>query len=320
MYPPPPRKSRRRRWIVAGFAGFFLILIIAAAVGDESDEPERSGITASSTETDEESTTSRSSRVTRPPTRANGSTSSSSASSASSPDSSFGDGTHRVGTDIAPGTYRAPGGEWCRWARLGGSGDDILGFNAPTSVSQIATIKSDDAGFESSGCGQWTRSSPRSSRPSTSFGDGTHIVGEDIAPGTYRAPGGEGCYWARLSGFGGSGDDVLGANAASFISQIVTITSSDAGLESSGCGQWTRSSPRSSRPSTSFGDGTHIVGEDISPGTYRASGGTSCYWVRLRDFSGSGVVDAGFDTDPTVTIESTDAGFESRRCGQWTLQ
>ena len=168
--------------------------------------------------------------------------------------------------------------------------------------------------------GSASSSEGSSSSRSSSFGDGAHRVGTDIAPGTYRAPGGAECRWARLSGFGGSGDDVLGANGASFISQIATIKSSDAGFESHDCGQWTRSSPRSSGPSTSFGDGTHIVGEDITPGTYRASGGTPCYWVRLRDFSGGSVVDAGFDTNPTVTIESTDAGFESRRCGQWTLR
>ena len=300
--PEPPKGRSWRRWLGFGAVGLLALFIIALSVDGEPGEQNGSAAEAQATndrDTDQAEST---------------------ATLASDLSTSFGNGTHIVGEDIAPGTYRAPGGEECRWARLsglGGSGDDVLGFNSPTSVSQIVTIDSSDAGFESRGCGQWTRSLPRSSGPPASFGDGTHIVGEDVSPGTYRAPGGEECRWARLSGFGGGGGAILGANAASFVSQIATIDSSDAGFESSGCGQWTRSSPRSSGLPASFGDGTHVVGEDISPGTYRASGDT-CYWVRLRDFSGSGIVDAGFGVDSTVTIESTDAGFESRQCGTWT--
>jgi hypothetical protein len=32
----------------------------------------------------------------------------------------------------------------------------------------------------------------------TPFGQGTFIVRTDVAPGTYRSRGGDGCYWARL--------------------------------------------------------------------------------------------------------------------------
>jgi hypothetical protein len=75
------------------------------------------------------------------------------------------------------------------------------------------------------------------SGPKTSFGDGTYRVNTDIVPGTYRAPGGSSCYWARLKGFSGSLDDIL-ANGFGDTSPIVTISASDAGFESSHCGTW----------------------------------------------------------------------------------
>ncbi len=244
-------------------------------MSDGGNETERSGSVANDPETVDQSANSRSPSTTRPSVEANGpATSSSESSTASSSESStasssenpsaspsersssdhgasFGNGTHRVGTDIAPGTYRAPGGDACYWARLSGfSGeiDDVIangGFNANPTV----TIASSDAGFETRGCGTWTKAGSTSessesqsssgSQRSTnaSFGDGTHRVGTDIAPGTYRAPGGDACYWARLSGFSGEIDDVI-ANGGFNANPTVTITSSDVGFETRGCGTW----------------------------------------------------------------------------------
>lgn len=84
-------------------------------------------------------------------------------------------------------------------------------------------------------------STPSPAGPATSFGDGIYAVDVDIAPGTYRAEGGgsRSCYWARLSGF--SGDDII-TNDIGDGPRIVEIQPSDAGFESSGCGQWTLAS------------------------------------------------------------------------------
>jgi hypothetical protein len=78
------------------------------------------------------------------------------------PATSFrGEGTYRVGVDIAPGTYRtagpAAGRGLCYWARLSdlsGSFDAILAndnLEGPGSV----TISSSDVGFKTSGCQTW---------------------------------------------------------------------------------------------------------------------------------------------------------------------
>jgi hypothetical protein len=71
------------------------------------------------------------------------------------------------------------------------------------------------------------------------FGDGSWLVGIEISPGTYQAPGGEGCYWERLKGFGGTVDDII-ANHFGGGRQVVTIGISDKGFKTSGCGRWSK--------------------------------------------------------------------------------
>src|SRR6266480_2077471 len=73
-----------------------------------------------------------------------------------------------------------------------------------------------------------------------------------------------------------------------------------------------------------FGDGTYRVGTgsgSVRPGTYRARGGSGCYWERLRNFSGG--VNSILANDNAigpvvVTILRSDRGFSSHDCGGWT--
>lgn len=80
--------------------------------------------------------------------------------------------------------------------------------------------------------------------------------------------------------------------------------------------------PTTTTTKTTFGDGSHRVGIDIAPGTYRSTGAGSgnCYWARLSNFTGQDDILANFLSPgpTTVTILASDAGFESRRCGTWT--
>jgi hypothetical protein len=69
--------------------------------------------------------------------------------------------------------------------------------------------------------------------------DGTYLVGPDIAPGTYRAPGGDACYWARLKDTDGDLSSVL-ANGLGGGRKVVTIARTDKAFETRGCGAWTR--------------------------------------------------------------------------------
>lgn len=248
------------------------------------------------------------------------------------PTLTFGNGIHVVGADIQPGTYRAAtfSGS-CYWERksgFGGTIDEIIA-NSFTTIPQVVTIESSDAGFESDGCGTWTTDlSPITSGPLASFGDGVFIVGTDadMAAGTWRSSDFSGsCYWERKNGFGGTLDEIE-ANSFSSIRQIVTINSGDLGFESDGCGIWTRDlSPITSSPTAPVSDGIYLVGTDVAVGTWTSRGDFTgfCYWDRISGFSGelSDIIANDFtDTAPIVTISESDTGFTSDGCGTWDLQ
>lgn len=154
----------------------------------------------------------------------------------------FGDGTFQVGKDIQPGTYRTRSGSpGCYYARLkgfGGTVDDIIA-NDNTDAPAVVTIAASDKGFQSQDCGTWTQDVSQITKSKTSFEDGMYIIGTDITPGTYKNTGGDTCYYARLSGFGGTIDDII-ANDNVSASTIVTIAASDKGFQSNGCGTWTK--------------------------------------------------------------------------------
>lgn len=153
------------------------------------------------------------------------------------------------------------------------------------------------------------------------FGPGTQIVGRDIAPGTYRAPGGDFCYWERLSGFNGTLGNII-ANELSRGPQIVTISATDKGFDSTRCGTWTLDlSPVTSSPTAPFGDGFYFVGKDVAPGTWQSSGGEVCYWATLSAFSGEFRDLHANDLlsgSAIVTLRPEDTGFQSSGCGTWT--
>jgi hypothetical protein len=71
------------------------------------------------------------------------------------------------------------------------------------------------------------------------IGQGTHIVGTDIEPGTYRAEvDSSGCYWARLSGLSGELDDIITNKFVGEGSTTVTIAATDEAFETNGCTTW----------------------------------------------------------------------------------
>jgi hypothetical protein len=150
------------------------------------------------------------------------------------------EGTWEVGTDIKAGTYRTrePVGT-CYWARLKGFDgdlDDIIANDLVVGYG-IVTISKKDVGFETNGC-EWSSDLSRVTESNTQFDDGTYIVGRDIKAGKYRAPGGEGCYWARLKGFGGTLGQIITNDVSLGGRVIATIRSSDKGFVTRGCGTW----------------------------------------------------------------------------------
>jgi uncharacterized protein YoxC len=73
------------------------------------------------------------------------------------------------------------------------------------------------------------------------------------------------------------------------------------------------------------GDGTYVVGVDITAGTYRTSGPAAgndlfCYWARLSSTDGSfdAIITNGNTAGPTtVTIAASDKAFEVSGCADW---
>lgn len=91
-----------------------------------------------------------------------------SAAPAAGPMTSFSDGTHEVGTaagQIPPGTYTAvvpdAAFDLCFWSRLrgfSGEGKDIIAIGSGNAGDkQRVTIATSDKGFETKGCGTWSK-------------------------------------------------------------------------------------------------------------------------------------------------------------------
>lgn len=272
--------------------------------------------------------------------------------STATPVETFGDGTFLVGSDIAPGRYRATGSPSCYWLRLDSFeavlsserpddwnttrlmvmvmdeyGDTVAGDRYP-----IVDIEASDGGFFSHGCGTWSSDVTVAMSPGQDFGDGLFLVGSEIAPGRYRAlEPSDGCRWERLNHFSGELSDWLGWDGfaisrgrRSDVRPVVDIEGSDAAFYSSGCGTWSSELTPIASPGESFPDGTYIVGVDIAPGRYRATTPTEdCLWFRLYDFGGIYGAYEGFHARARgglgiVDIAPSDAGFTSRGCGRWS--
>ena len=155
-----------------------------------------------------------------------------------SPSTRVGDGTHRVGTDMPSGRYRAASPtDACAWAlRRGASGRG----DARVAVT-ILDIEPWDGEFSTSGCGTWTNDLSPIVTPGQPFGDGTYFVGSEIGPGSDRASDPASCHWIRLTSFGGfsrAGGAMQVRYGPAGGPGIVDIAASDEGFYSRNCGTW----------------------------------------------------------------------------------
>ena len=229
------------------------------------------------------------------------------------------DGTWIVGEEVAHGLWTSQGGEFCTWSRLkgfSGTFNDIIASDFGWG-RQVVEVSATDVGFETSGCGMW-RPIEETSISITEIPDGTWLVGDEIEAGTYAAPGGDLCIWSRLSGFGGTYEEVIASDFGTG-RQFVAIAASDAGFKTSGCGAW-RQIEEVLSSITEIPDGTWLVGDEIEAGTYAAPGGDLCIWSGLSGFSGTyeEVIASDFGTGRQfVAIAASDAGFKTSGCGAW---
>lgn len=151
-----------RTWqLLAGVGVAFLLGIGAGATTAEKDETVAATGQASTTRATlshvQVTPPSSAAALTPPPTIAT--TTIATTTTAPGPKTTFGDGSYRVGIDIAAGTYRSSAtATSCYWKRMSnftGTDDIIANYlsNSPTTV----TILASDAGFQTRGCGTWTK-------------------------------------------------------------------------------------------------------------------------------------------------------------------
>ena len=125
-----------------------------------------------------------------------------------------------------------------RLSGVSGGVADILANDNARGASAVVDILATDKAFTSQRCGRWVpATAPVARSPSADFGDGSCIVGVDIAPGTWRTPGTDGCYWARTSTLGGSARSIL-TNDNARGAAVVQIAASDVGFTATRCGTW----------------------------------------------------------------------------------
>lgn len=161
------------------------------------------------------------------------------------PGSFAGEGTFQVGTQVPPGLYRSTSSDFGYWERLSGAGgtlDEILANDNVTGQAYVQ-IAPTDAYFRTTRMQRWVPVDPSVPGPqATSFaGDGTFMVGVDIAPGTYQTTAVDFGYWARLSGASGTLDEIIANdNAPSGSQVIVTIQPTDRFFRTSRMGTWTK--------------------------------------------------------------------------------
>jgi len=162
--------------------------------------------------------------------------------------------------------------------------------------------------------------------PPVSFGPGAYRIGAlpNLPAGRYYTDPFYGCYWERISGPGGTLDQVI---ANDFVGEdagqkIVDIRSTDYAFSTDpDCGTW-YSTPRRGLQAT-ITPGTWLVGSQIAPGTYMSYVSYGCYWERLRNFDGtlSAIIANDFVDAPGyqyVQVSAGDVGFNSDGdCGTW---
>lgn len=186
------------------------------------------------------------------------------------------------------------------------------------------------------------------------FGTGTFLVGIDVSPGLYRSTsdGNGPCFWFRLSGLGGTADDVIALEVQSG-SVIAEIAPTDYAFRSTGCTEWKRvdqsrslityasaalgardddDGPELTRevdienfngPLDREGSfGFYSVPDDMEPGTYRSEAPDGATCVAARYSAGMKLEEVITAKDRkgrtlTITVQPSDTIFLTAQCQPW---
>jgi hypothetical protein len=244
-------------WVLAGVGALLLILLVSFC-GDDGEVATSSTTTSTilgSTTTAPVTTSTAPASTTTAPiattTTAAATTSTAPATTTTAPATTtsslpppaFGAGTHVVGEDVDPGVYETGivtellGCEWQRLSGTSGDPDEVLA-SGQVANHDVVEILADDAAFDTN-CDAWYELSGID-RPMTTIPEGKWVVNTHIEFGTFSAPGGNDCAWARLSGLTGTEEDVIASETPTGPTSV-TIEPSDVAFTSADCGEWTPS-------------------------------------------------------------------------------
>ncbi len=178
----------------------------------------------------------------------------------------------------------------------------------------------------------------------STFGDGTWIVGRDIAPGVYVAASpSDSAYWERLANFSGEDDGILANGFTSGSGQLVVeIRDGDVGFRTEDCGTWTLLAASASAnpppsalesnaddpvtPPSAVLHAEHDSDDGEEPWIYWP-GGPPCTWymdLDLRGLTGAELIERqlglargyfGFDLE-TARVEGIDVPIASLQRGE----
>jgi hypothetical protein len=135
-----------------------------------------------------------------------------------------------------------------------------------------------------------------------------------------------GCYWERLSGLGGTDDEIIANDFRFFASRIIVdIAPTDVAFSfEAECGTFVPYQASATPAGGAIPPGDWVVGSEIAPGTYRTVAAEGCYWERTSSFDGtfeSVIANDYIDTAGTqfVTIAPSDVGFKNDgNCDTWS--
>jgi hypothetical protein len=114
----------------------------------------------------------------------------------------------------------------------------IVSISGNGSTPREGALPSASTALKAQGNSRTAPVAANSGGPKTSFGDGIHVVGTDIAPGTYSTGGGKGCYWELDTSLDGS-TSAIAKDGTPAGSDTVRITNADKAFLTAGCGTWT---------------------------------------------------------------------------------
>lgn len=237
------------------------------------------------------------------------------------------EGTYLVGKSIEAGNYKftldedsfLSIGYIARLSSVDGEFGSILMNSLPSGTTYVEISETDYAFEFTGGTLEKVNIEDLPTETEGVYDSGMYLVGTEINPGIYKVEntGTFGGYWERLSGLTGSFDEII-ANENIYTTGYVEILSTDVAINLTDCRLTAIENVTLETLEGEISEGMYLVGDEITPGTYRFTLDPDSftgfgYWARLSGVTGEFDEIIANDTpsgDIYVEILATDYAFE----------